>query len=127
VKILEHQEISLNNSTQHHLLHYKEGLGKFNEYMPELVKAYNDFTESCFREGEIPKKYKHLIGLGISVYSQDEYCTIYHTKGCLDQGCTDMEIFEAIGVAAAIGGGAAMSQGVTLVQECMEQLNQQKH
>ncbi|MCL6571770.1 MAG: carboxymuconolactone decarboxylase family protein [Bacillus sp. (in: Bacteria)] len=94
--------------------------------MPELVSAYNEFTETCFEEGEITKKNKQLIALGISVHSQDEYCIIYHTKGCLDHGCSEKEIFEAIGVAAAIGGGAAMSQGVTLVQDCIEQLSPPK-
>lgn len=59
---------------------------------------------------------------------QDEYCTIYHTKGCIDQGCSDKEVLEACGVAAAFaGGGAAMSQAVTLVQECMGELHRLKH
>ena len=55
------------------------------------------------------------------------YCTIYHTKGCLDQGCSDKEILEACGVSAAFAGGAAMSQAVTLVQECLIELKNQKH
>lgn len=115
-----------NNANQTHLVRYKEGIGKYTQIMPEIVGAFNEFTESCFKEGEISQKSKQLIALGISVYSQDEYCIIYHTKGCLDQGCSEKEIFEAIGVAAALGGGAAMSQGVTLVQECMEQFGQLK-
>ncbi len=47
---------------------------------------------------------------------------IYHTKGCLDQGCTEEEILEAIGVTAAFGGGAAMSQAVTLVQDAITEI-----
>jgi hypothetical protein len=30
-------------------------------------------------------------------------------------------------VSAAFGGGAAMSQGVTLVQECIKELNKPRH
>jgi AhpD family alkylhydroperoxidase len=115
-----------NNTNQTHLARYKEGIGKYTQTMPELVGTYNEFTEACFKEGEISQKYKQLIALGISVYSQDEYCIIYHTKGCLDKACSEKEIFEAVGVAAALGGGAAMSQGVTLVQECMAQFRQLK-
>lgn len=122
-----HQEVTNNPSIERHLVNYKEGLHKFTAGMPEVVQTYNEFTEHCFREGEISQKNKQLIALGISVYSQDEYCMIYHTKGCIDQGCTDKEIFEAIGVSTAIGGGAAMSQGVTLVQECMDQFKQHTH
>lgn len=125
--MMDHSELSKNESIEQHLIDYKDGLGKYNQSMPHLVKAYNDFTESCFKEGEISQKNKQLIALGISVYSQDEYCIIYHTKGCIDQGCTEKEVFEAIGVATAIGGGAAMTQGVTLVQEYMNQLQQQRH
>ncbi|HEY9577805.1 MAG TPA: carboxymuconolactone decarboxylase family protein, partial [Pseudobacillus sp.] len=38
------------------------------------------------------------------------------------QGCSEQEMFEALGVAAAFGGGAAMSQAVTLVQEAIDEL-----
>lgn len=95
--------------------------------MPELAKKFNSFTEECFKEGLLSKKEKQLIALGISLYSQDEYCIIYHTKGCLDQGCSEQEILEAIGVMAAFGGGATMSQAVTLVQNCVQEINQMKH
>lgn len=115
------------NQIEADLLRYKEGLGKFENYVPNIVKSFNQFTESCFAEGSLSQKQKQLIALGISTYAQDEYCIMYHTKGCLEQGCTKEEIFEAVGVSAAIGGGSAMSQGVTLVQSCIEQFNQQTH
>lgn len=114
------------NSTEAALHHYKSGLGVFTEKMPELASKFNSFTEECFSEGVLSQKEKQLIALGISLYSQDEYCIIYHTKGCLDQGCTEQEILEAVGVTAAFGGGAAMSQAVTLVMESIEELNQIK-
>lgn len=117
-------ETEARNSTEAALLHYKEGLGLFNRKMPKLSERYNAFTEECFEAGELSKREKQLIALGISLYSQDEYCIIYHVKGCLDQGCSEQEILEAVGVTAAFGGGAAMSQAVTLVQESIDELNQ---
>lgn len=119
-------EFEVRNTTEEALHHYKVGLGLFTEKMPELAGHFNAFTEECFKEGVLSQKDKQLIALGISLYSQDEYCIIYHTKGCLDQGCSEQEIFEAIGVTAAFGGGAAMSQAVTLVQDCLQELNQLK-
>lgn len=119
-------EFEARNSTEEALHHYKAGLGTFTKKMPELASKFNDFTEECFKEGSLSKKEKQLIALGISLYAQDEYCIIYHTKGCLDEGCSEEEILEAIGVTAAFGGGATMSQAVTLVQECIQELNQLK-
>ncbi|NHM32774.1 carboxymuconolactone decarboxylase family protein [Neobacillus terrae] len=114
------------NSTEEALYEYKAGLGTFTQKMPELARHYNAFTEECFKEGTLSKKDKQLIALGISLYSQDEYCIIYHVKGCLDEGASEEEILEAVGVTAAFGGGAAMSQAVTLVQEAMNDFNQLK-
>lgn len=119
-------ETEMNNFSEEALREYKEGLGTFEEKMPELAKHYKDFTAACFKEGDVPLKEKHLIALAISVFAQDEYCMIYHVKGCLDQGCSETEMFEAMGVAAAFGGGAVMSQAVTLVQEAIHDLSQ-KH
>ena len=90
--------------------------------MPKLAEQFNSFTEECFKEGTLSKT-KQLIALGISLYSQDEYCITYHIKGCLDQGASEQEIFEAVGVTAAFGGGT-ISQAVTLVQECIQELKQ---
>lgn len=104
---------------------YKEGLGVFTKKMPKIAESYNKFTEACFSEGKVPQKEKQMIALGISIYAQDEYCIMYHTKGCLDQGCTEDEILEVVGVSAAFGGGAAMSQAVTLVQQSIEELKSQ--
>lgn len=117
---MEHYEPR--NSTEAALRDYKMGLGMFTQKMPELASHYNAFTEECFKEGVLSQKEKQLIALGISLCSQDEYCIIYHLKGCLDQGATEEEILETVGVTAAFGGGAVMSQAVTLVQEAIEEL-----
>lgn len=109
------------------LQEYKDGIGMFTKKMPKIAKAYNSFTETCFEEGHLSQKQKQMIALGISIYAQDEYCIIYHTKGCLDQGCTEDEILETVGVTAAFGGGAAMSQAVTLVQQSMDELRNTAH
>ncbi|WP_454638871.1 carboxymuconolactone decarboxylase family protein [Bacillus mycoides] len=116
---MEHQG---RNSTEDALLQYKYGLGVFAGKMPKLTEQFNSFTEECFKDGALSKKQKQLIALGISLYSQDEYCIIYHTKGCIDQGASEQEILESIGVTAAFGCGPTMSQAVTLVQKSIEEL-----
>ncbi|AQY39116.1 alkylhydroperoxidase [Bacillus thuringiensis] len=91
--------------------------------MLKLTVQFNSFTEESFKDVILLKKEKQLITLGISLYSQDEYCIIYHTKGCIDQGASEQEILETVGVTTAFGGGPTMSQAVTLVQECIEELS----
>ncbi|MGO4888899.1 carboxymuconolactone decarboxylase family protein [Anaerobacillus sp. MEB173] len=114
------------NTIEMAIQEYKEGLGHFTQKMPKIAQKYNAFTEACFEKGKLSQKEKQLIALGISLYSQDEYCIIYHTKGCIDQGCTEEEIFEAVAVTGAFGGGAVMSQAVTLVQDAVSELTQVK-
>ncbi|ADU31680.1 carboxymuconolactone decarboxylase family protein [Evansella cellulosilytica] len=114
-------------SIQEALHHYKEGIGIFTKQMPDIAGKFNEFTEACFKEGALSQKEKQLIALGIGIYSQDEYCIIYHMKGCIDHGCSKEEILEAVGVTAAFGGGAAMSNAVTLVEECLQEFGGQAH
>lgn len=120
------QEHVKENWVQLALDDYKRGLGIYNERFPNLVSHYNRFTEECFKAGQLDAKTKQLMALSIGVFSNDEYCIIYHTKGALDEGATREEILEAVAVAAALGGGSAMSQGVTLVQDVIQELEENR-
>ncbi|WP_343782604.1 carboxymuconolactone decarboxylase family protein [Alkalibacillus silvisoli] len=102
------------------LLHYKEGTNAFKDKLPNLTQSFFDFTEACFADGAIDKKHKQLMALSVSIYSQDEYCIIYHMKGAVENGASEEEVTEAIGVSAALGGGAAFAQGVTLAKDAFE-------
>lgn len=114
------QEENQESMAEAALYEYKRGLGTFTQKMPKLAGHFNAFTEECFAEGTLSKKQKQLIALGISLSSQDEYCIIYHLKGCVDQGASEEEILETVGVSAAFGGGGAVSQAVTLVLEVLD-------
>lgn len=110
------------NSFEAAIRDYREGLGRFHERMPEVVDAYHTFTGACFAPGALDQKTKHLMGLAISLCTQDEYCMIYHTDQAVQHGATRQEIEEVVAVAAALGGGVALSQGVTLVQDLLNHL-----
>ncbi|UFJ43070.1 carboxymuconolactone decarboxylase family protein [Brevibacillus humidisoli] len=111
--------------TEHYLAEqYREGLHSLGELMPEVVDAYNRFTNVCFQPGEVSTKYKHLMALGISLFTGNEHCIVYHLENALDEGATEKEIAETISVAGAYGGGATMSHGVILINEVMEEKRQ---
>ncbi|MBD1373813.1 carboxymuconolactone decarboxylase family protein [Hazenella sp. IB182357] len=101
------------------IMDYKEGVSKFAKHMPDVVNHYHAFTDACFQDGVIAKKTKHLIGMSLGIQSGDEYCIIYHTKNAVDCGASEQEVMEAASVCAAFGGGYAMSQVVTLLQDTM--------
>jgi AhpD family alkylhydroperoxidase len=99
---------------------YKIGVGHMKSALPGVVDTYHHFTGECFAEGAVSAKNKQLIALGISLFSNNEVCTFYHVEEALAKGATNTEILETVSVAAAIGGGHALSQGVTRVQQALD-------
>lgn len=98
---------------------YKTGLGQMQEAFPEIVSAYNEYTAQCFSPGTLDTKQKQLIALGISLFANNEVCTLYHVQEAMDAGASQEQIMETVAVAAASGGGHALSQGVTRVQQAI--------
>lgn len=100
---------------------YKYGIGQMEDRLPEVVDAYNRFTGACFREGNVSARNKQLIALGISLFANNEICTYYHVQEALSEGASEAEIMECAAVAAALGGGHALSQGVTRVRKALSE------
>ncbi|MCG3419212.1 carboxymuconolactone decarboxylase family protein [Oceanobacillus jordanicus] len=121
---MDSREEEIVNYFDQSILEFKEGTSRFEAKLPKMTKGYFEFTEACFDKGAIAKKEKQLIALGISIYAQDEYCIMYHTKGCVENGASEEEFMEAIAVSAAVGGGAAFSQGVTLAMDTFDYYTQ---
>lgn len=111
-------------SAEHVLTRYKEGMAQFTEKLPAIGKGFHTFTESCFAEGALDAKQKQLIALALSVYKDDTTCIAFHTKGCVDAGCSEQEALEACSVAAALGSGAVMSQTVTYLNGMFQQFKE---
>lgn len=93
----------------------KMDLNKFNKERKllnqKLADSDNFFSEfgllddKVYSKGAIPKKYKELTGLSISIFSKCEECIAYHIQNCKEQGCCKDEIVETIKI-AVIGGGS---------------------
>ncbi|WP_375163026.1 carboxymuconolactone decarboxylase family protein [Paenibacillus sp. SC116] len=98
---------------------YKNEISHLESVLPDIVNAYHSFTAACFQEGALDRKTKELIALGISLFANNEVCTQYHVREARHKGASDAEVLEAVAVAAALGGGHALSQGVTRVQEAL--------
>ncbi len=81
-----------------------------SEMLKRNSKVYDAFLkmeEAAFCEGNLPKKVKELIAVGISVVINCESCMQWHIEQAFQSGATNEEIFEAIEVGIEMGGGPA--------------------
>lgn len=103
------------------LQEYEEGMKKISKRIPGVTKKYKNFLNECFNKGELTSREKQLIALGASVVAHDEYSMISHTKNCLEEGCKEQEVLEAVAVAIVFTGSSAFSQAVTLIVETLSE------
>ncbi|NOU61392.1 carboxymuconolactone decarboxylase family protein [Marinifilum caeruleilacunae] len=97
---------------------------ELNQMMADNDKFFASFGEldnAVYAEGAIPKKYKELTGLSISILSRCEECILYHLQGCLEQSCTKQEIVEAIKL-GVIGGGSICYPSARYAFKLMKEL-----
>ncbi len=94
-----------------------EDLGKFGDIgkdAPDLAKKFFDYYGAVFAEGELTEREKALIALAVAHSVQCPYCIDAYTRACLEKGSNLTEMTEAVHVAAAIRGGAALVHGVQM-------------
>ncbi|HEV3091620.1 MAG TPA: carboxymuconolactone decarboxylase family protein [Candidatus Cybelea sp.] len=63
-------------------------------------------------DGEIPRKYRELIALGVALTTQCPYCLDVHTANAKKAGATRNELAETVHIAAALRAGAALTHGL---------------
>lgn len=97
-----------------------EGMVALGEESPELMDAFVQMDNAAYIEGELERKYKELIGLGIAVAVRCKYCMNIHVKQALNEGANREEILEAAAVGVAFGGSPSMSEVATTVMQALE-------
>lgn len=70
-------------------------------------RAFLEMEKATYSDGELPKKTKELIAVGISVVINCESCMEWHIKEAAKNGTTFEEILEALEVGMGMGGGPA--------------------
>ena len=98
--------------------HYEPGdLAQFPdiaEDAPELAAKFFDWYGATFADGALTAREKSLIALAVAHAVQCPYCIEAYTKDTLAKGCDAEQQMEAVHVAAAIKGGAALVHGVQM-------------
>lgn len=104
----------------------------FNKERAELNKLmteHDDFfaqfgklDDRVYADGPIPKKYKELIGLVISIASKCDECVLYHLQGCQKENVSTAEIVDAIKL-AVLGTGSVAYPSARYAFKTMKELN----
>jgi alkylhydroperoxidase/carboxymuconolactone decarboxylase family protein len=81
---------------------------------PELWQKFLDWYTAVFAEGALTAREKALIALAVAHALQCPYCIDAWSTGSLEKGATPEQMTEAVHVAAAIRGGAALVHGVQM-------------
>lgn len=97
--------------------YHPEDLPRFSEMGkdgPELWEKFNQYYQTVFAEGSLSEREKALIALAVSHAVQCPYCIDAYTQVCLEKGSNLEQMTEAVHVAAAIKGGAALVHGLQM-------------
>ncbi|MBU1049202.1 carboxymuconolactone decarboxylase family protein [Candidatus Bipolaricaulota bacterium] len=68
------------------------------------MKRFFALDHDTYGDGALPRKMKELIGLAASTVLRCNDCISYHLIESVEQGATDKEITEALGIALVVGG-----------------------
>ena len=93
-----------------HLTQFSEG--KFGEDAPALWKDFLRYYGNVFQEGELTTREKSLIALAIAHSEGCPYCIEAYTETCLQEGCDQDQMAEAIHVAAVMKAGITLVHGL---------------
>lgn len=100
-----------------------EDLGKFTgvgEYQKEMADKFFSYYGEVFKEGYLTAKEKSLIALAVAHAVQCPYCIDAYSSDAFEKGYSESQMMEAVHVAAAIKGGAALVHGVQMMNKVKE-------
>jgi AhpD family alkylhydroperoxidase len=80
-----------------------ELMQKMKETDP-FFEEFGKLDDKTFGDGIIPKKYKELTMLTVSIFSKCEECIVFHCRECIDNGAMYKELLEAIKMGMMAGG-----------------------
>ena len=92
-------------------------IGEFESDGSPLAYKFFDWYGSVFEEGALTGREKALIALAVAHAEQCPYCIDAYTVTSLEKGANEAQMMEAIHVAAAIKGGAALVHSVQMMNK----------
>ena len=84
------------------------GVGGLGKLSPDTVKGYGTLSTAGQKTQQLDAKTRELIAVAVAVTLRCDGCITVHTDAARKLGATEAELAEALGVAAALGAGAAL-------------------
>lgn len=75
---------------------------------PEVMKAFASIAQAALAPKALDGKTKELIALAIAVAVRCDDCIGFHIKAALEQGASQDEVTEALGMAIYMGAGPSV-------------------
>lgn len=75
---------------------------------PDVMKAFSSMAQWALAPKALDTKTKELIALAIGVATRCDDCIAFHAKAAVEQGATDEEIAETLGMAIYMGAGPSV-------------------
>ena len=86
-----------------------------------MTKRFFSLDSQVYREGNIPVKYKEMMGLVASMVLRCDDCITYHLVRCRQEGVSMEELVEAMSIALIVGGSIVIPH-LRRAYEIMEEL-----
>lgn len=100
-----------------------EDLNKFGEvgkFQKQLADKFFSWYGEVFKDSALTAKEKSLIALAVAHAVQCPYCIDAYAGDAYEKGWSESQMMEAVHVAAAIKGGAALVHGVQMMNKVKE-------
>lgn len=84
------------------------GLRTLRHGSPDIMKAFASSAQTALKAGVLDTKTKELLALGISIAVRCDDCIAFHAKAAVEQGASEAEVMETIGMAIYMGAGPSV-------------------
>ena len=94
--------------------------GSIGDYQKPMADKFFAWYGEVFGEGTLTAKEKSLIAVAVAHAVQCPYCIDAYSSDAYEKGYSEAQLMEAVHVAAAIKGGAALVHGVQMMNKVKE-------
>ncbi|MGQ9706831.1 MAG: carboxymuconolactone decarboxylase family protein [bacterium] len=105
---MKKKEFRKEEETSDEILRFKKERDRLNKivfkYGEIVTKRFFSLDRKVYKEGELTKKIKELIGLACSFVLRCDDCIKYHIIKCYEEGINDEELLEALEIGLVVGG-----------------------
>ena len=94
--------------------------GNVGDWQKPLADKFFSYYNEVFKDSALSAREKSLIALAVAHAVQCPYCIDAYSSDAYEKGNSEEQMMEAVHVAAAIKGGAALVHGVQMMNKVKE-------